>query len=233
MQIYCKSTKIELKNNCAEPLTMQKKPDDHELAAVILSGGLSTRMGRDKAMLHPYGEQKPNLLSRTHAILNHNFNKIWISCAKGKSRKGYTCIFDQFHEIGPVAGIYAGLKKAQEENCKGILVLPCDLPLIDERVIQILLKARAEHINTVKGPHNLMTTFIQEKTRNIEPLIAIYEVQALERFAKAIEDGICAPRLIIPEQSRTYITYQSSLSNYLYNLNTAEEFKQFQKKYAK
>ncbi len=213
---------------------MQKTLDNTPLcvAATLLSGGLSTRMGKDKATLHPYGEAKPNLLARTHAILGNHFSTIWVSCAKGKARHGYDCIFDEYHEIGPISGIYAGLRAAKHAGLEAILVLPCDLPLMSDSIIQILLKTRHEHRAATQGPYNLMTTFLHEKTGNIEALIAIYEVEALELFASGIAGGLRAPRMIIPDNLRTYIPYPDDLAQFFFNLNTAEELKQFQEKYA-
>ena len=39
------------------------------VAGVVLAGGLSTRLGYDKALLRVYGADKPDLLARTHALL--------------------------------------------------------------------------------------------------------------------------------------------------------------------
>ncbi len=201
----------------------------HNVGAVLLTGGLSSRMGKDKASLHPYGECKPNLLNRTHGILSNYFNQIWVSCAKGKAREGYNCIFDTYKEIGPIAGIYAGLNMAKEAGLEAILVLPCDLPLLDGQIIELLLKARTNHMEA--SGCNLMTTFLHEQTGNIEALVSIYEVNALPLFAKAITEGIGAPRLVVLEDKRTTIPFTPEVAQALYNLNTAKEYEEFTKKY--
>ncbi len=201
----------------------------NNLGAVLLTGGLSSRMGRDKASLHPYGRCKPNLLNRTHDILSNYFHHIWVSCAQDKARQGYNCIFDDYKEIGPIAGIYAGLNAAKEKGLEAILVLPCDLPLMDGYIIELLLEARAAY--QTSNNSNLMTTFLHEQTRNIEALVSIYEVDALPLFAKAITDGIGAPRLVILEDKRTTIPFTPDIAQAFYNLNTPDEYAKFQKTY--
>ncbi len=204
----------------------EKSLKNSEIAAVILSGGLSTRMGKDKARLCPYGVAKPDLLARTHALLSIYFNKIWVSCAKDNIRDNYDYLIDAQHQIGPISGIYAGLYAAQKANFKAMLILPCDLPLIDESIIQHLLMA----YNTNKQA--LMTTFRHEDTQFIEALSAIYSVNALNYFEKAIKDNIRAPRLVIPENLRTHINCTKKMKERLFNLNTTREYEDFTKKYA-
>ncbi len=211
---------------------MPQKIMQKDIGAVLLSGGLSTRMGQDKAKLHPYGECKPNLLDRTHTILANHFEQIWVSCAQDKPRMGYSCLFDERAEIGPISGIYAGLNAASSIGLKAIMVLPCDLPLIDDHIIQMLLQARTAHRATSQKPYNLMTTFLHEASGNIEALISIYEIEALELFQRAINEGIRAPRLVILEDKRTYIPYTDNISNAFYNLNTAEQFALFKKQHS-
>ncbi len=202
------------------------------IGAVLLAGGLSTRMGQDKANLHPYGAHSPNLLARTYEILNHHFSNVWVSCAKEKPREGYNCIFDEFDEIGPISGIYTGLNAAKQAGLEAILVLPCDLPLMYDKIIKMLIHARNTHKAQVKTNHNLMTTFLHEQNQNIEALVSIYEVETLSLFQHAIAQGIRAPRLVIHHNVRTYIPYTSDISEAFYNLNTCAEYHSFKKKYA-
>ncbi len=204
-----------------------------DIAAVILSGGLSTRMGRDKAILQPYGDCEPDLLARTNLILTKYFTKIWVSCAQNKPRLGYDCLIDEFNCIGPISGIYAGLRAAHEAKIKAILVLACDLPLINDQLITNLITARHEHRSTKQDTYNLMTTFYHEESQNIEALASIYEVDALPLFKKAIEQGIRAPRLVILEHQRTLISCTPNITQALFNLNTAAEYVEFKKNYQK
>ena len=83
------------------------------VAGVVLAGGMSSRMGRDKALLQVYGPGKPDLLARTCALLTDLLPQCWISCRSGLARAGYQCLFDEYPDRGPAAGVLAALKAAR------------------------------------------------------------------------------------------------------------------------
>ena len=85
------------------------------VAGVVLAGGLSTRMGHDKAHLRPHGPDKPDLLARTHALLADLLPLCWVSCRADAPRSGYECLFDAKPGQGPAAGILAALRAAQAQ----------------------------------------------------------------------------------------------------------------------
>ncbi|MDO6426412.1 molybdenum cofactor guanylyltransferase [Thalassotalea sp. 1_MG-2023] len=86
---------------------------------VVLAGGKSSRMGKDKALLSLNGER---LLDRAVSLLN-------------KAGVDQTIISGDIHgeqdkleRIGPLGGIYTALVKYQPY---ALLVMPVDLPFID------------------------------------------------------------------------------------------------------
>lgn len=93
---------------------------------VVLSGGLSSRMGTDKAMLE---RNNQNMLSFSQELLlNTNVNDVVIS---GKNHG----LADQFENMGPMAGIYTIINTYHP---KALLVLPVDLPLMTADALQQL-----------------------------------------------------------------------------------------------
>lgn len=105
---------------------------------VVLTGGLSSRMGEDKALLsrddhknktNNVTNSKNNMLSfSTEQLTKAGVDSVVIS---GKQHG----IADKFENLGPMGGIYTIIKKYQP---KSLLILPVDLPLIDYQSLQQL-----------------------------------------------------------------------------------------------
>src|SRR2546430_11120770 len=74
---------------------------------VILAGGLSRRMGRDKAAL-PAGEGTliEHLARRLAPVVDET---IIAGGSAGQTLPGVTAVDDRFPGLGPLAGIHAGL----------------------------------------------------------------------------------------------------------------------------
>ena len=108
--------------------------------AVLLAGGKSTRMGRDKAGVlidgHPLWQYQ---LATLRAIHPH---ELFIS---GKpdgpyAGAGVEILGDNFPGLGPLAGLEAALRRA---NCPLMLVLAIDLPAMTAEFLSELLRASA------------------------------------------------------------------------------------------
>lgn len=85
---------------------------------IVLAGGLSSRMGSDKAQLM---RQKQKMLDFSEQQLrNTGLDDVIISGDKYG-------VEDIYKNAGPLSGIYSVLKK---HTCTAVLVLPVDLPLI-------------------------------------------------------------------------------------------------------
>lgn len=95
---------------------------------LVLSGGQSSRMGRDKALLQLQGE---TLLARTIRL-----GKALGAAQVLVSRNQPGFIQDQYQHAGPMAGIAAALPAC---NCRWLLVLPVDMPLLTPQALAPLL----------------------------------------------------------------------------------------------
>lgn len=103
-----------------EPITEQSLP----ISAVLLCGGASKRMGRDKALMTWEGE---TLLDRALEVLRAIARDVMIapgSLARYQDR-GLPEVLDGEPGQGPSAGILAGLAKARYER---VLFAAVDLP---------------------------------------------------------------------------------------------------------
>ena len=104
-------------------------------AGIILAGGRSTRMGRDKALLQIDGE---TMLARTVRIVSEVMPEVLIvgrtTLPPGLS--GVTAVPDAYGETGPLGGIVTGLTRVTAEQ---VLVVSCDLPHLQADVLRLLV----------------------------------------------------------------------------------------------
>lgn len=110
-------------------------------AAVILAGGMSRRMGRDKAAL-PFGEE--TMLSRLIRIYRPYFDLTAVSV--NSAGRFDTCgaleVVDRHPGDGPMAGLEAAFL---DTGADLIFLTATDLPFGDPALAQYLIKARGDH----------------------------------------------------------------------------------------
>lgn len=108
--------------------------DRPPLLGVVLAGGRSSRMGRDKAELPWNGR---NLLDRQLAILREaGVDRALVS---GR-RPGYDAVADIEKEHGPLGGL-ASIATAIEADAD-LLIIPVDMPLLTPTLLSQLARAR-------------------------------------------------------------------------------------------
>jgi molybdopterin-guanine dinucleotide biosynthesis protein A len=155
------------------------------LYGLVLAGGRSTRMGRDKATL-TYGDSTPQL-ERAMSLLAPHVVRAYVSVRSDQGadplRARFTQIPDTIENLGPIAGLLAAQSHRPEAAW---LVLACDLPLLDEDTLASLLRARA--------PERDATAFRSSHDGLPEPLCAIYEPRSREAVAAYVAAGRQCPR---------------------------------------
>ncbi len=143
------------------------------LYGLLLTGGRSRRMQRDKLALE-YGGQPQ--LARAMALLEPLVERSFISVRADQrndpQRSAFPCITDVLPDIGPIGGIHAALCAHPEAAW---LVLAGDLPFLDTATLQQLIAARA--------PQRLATAFRSSHDGKPEPLCAIFEPASLSSIA--------------------------------------------------
>ncbi|KPW66291.1 Molybdenum cofactor guanylyltransferase [Pseudomonas ficuserectae] len=110
---------------------------------LLLAGGRGQRMGgRDKGLIEWQGKA---LIEHLHRLTRPLTDDLIISCNRNIER--YAHYADQLVQDddadfnGPLAGIRAALPLARH---KWLLVLPCDVPLVDEPLLQALREKAVE-----------------------------------------------------------------------------------------
>ncbi|MDA7745978.1 molybdenum cofactor guanylyltransferase [Psychromonas sp.] len=94
-----------------------------KIAGVVLAGGQSLRMGKDKAILTI---EHRTLLSRAVSLLK---NAGIDDCYVSGNYDDFNCILDQHSSLGPIAGIEACSAQLSIQF-DAIFIIPVDMPLL-------------------------------------------------------------------------------------------------------
>ncbi|MGH7565637.1 MAG: molybdenum cofactor guanylyltransferase [Gemmatimonadota bacterium] len=105
---------------------------------LVLAGGYSRRMGRDKASL-PWDDGVP-LLLRVIDRLAPIASGIWVAARAGQElpRGDYQRVDDEYPGDGPLAGLARGLAAIEDGS---VAVAACDYPLADPALFPVLRAA--------------------------------------------------------------------------------------------
>jgi molybdopterin-guanine dinucleotide biosynthesis protein A len=129
-------------------------------SAIILAGGKSIRIGRNKAFIRlSTGE---TILQNAINILRPIFPEIIIVTNRKEAYQKFNVLVveDLIKENGPLGGIFTGLcYSASKHN----FVVACDMPFIKPALIKLLLKE--------SGNYDVV---IPEVDGEVEPLFAVY-----------------------------------------------------------
>lgn len=179
-----------------------------QLVGVVLAGGKSSRLGRDKARILFEGQ---DLLSRTAGLLRSVTPEVWVM-GRDPADHGLHLPWrlDDIPGKGPVGGIITALR-VLDRPC---LVLSCDLPFIERADLERLLQARAACAQAV-----LMTTYGQIETEYIESLVAIYEPEVLPVLEDAVARGEHKLSRIVPRERRCHVPYSQEQALPFFNIN--------------
>jgi molybdopterin-guanine dinucleotide biosynthesis protein A len=184
------------------------------LYGLVLAGGRSRRMQRDKAGLEYDGRTQ---LARAVDLLLPLVAQCFVSVRDDQrddpQRTTYATIVDRIPELGPIGGIHA----AQQQHPQAAwLVLACDLPFLDAATLQQLIAARA--------PQRLATAFRSRYDGKPEPLCAIYEPASAPAMAAWIAAGNRCPRKFLAQADVELL--ELAVAAALDNINTPEEYQQ-------
>ncbi|MBP7370551.1 MAG: molybdenum cofactor guanylyltransferase [Arenimonas sp.] len=102
------------------------------ILGVVLAGGLSRRMGTDKALLPFQGR----------TLLQHQLDLLKPICARvlvSGNYDGFDCVPDTISRCGPLGGMYS---IAEQFQSAALLVIPVDMPQLTTLHLQALIQTR-------------------------------------------------------------------------------------------
>ncbi len=145
--------------------------NDRQWTGVVLAGGQSSRMGRDKALVELDGV---SFLDRAIELLRPHAKEVLVIGDPGKYAPAHaTVVPDELPGKGPLGGLVTALKSARYVR---LLVLACDLPNINDRLLIHLKKELVGDVDAVVPRHDGL----------IEPLAGAYHRHCIELFERNI-----------------------------------------------
>lgn len=139
--------------------------------AVIMAGGKSSRMKRDKSLL-PFG-QASTLTEFQYRRLSKIFSKVYVSAKSNKFDFKVTIIEDRYEDSSPLVALISIFETVEVDE---VFVLSVDSPFVSEEIIaQLYAKAKGE-----------ADILIAESVNGLEPLCAIYRRSFLESAYDAL-----------------------------------------------
>ncbi len=186
------------------------------LNGLILSGGRSSRMGKDKSLINYHGKPQRDYLID---LLKPFCDQVFISSSKN-SKPPQTVIPDHFDLDSPLNGI---LSAFHFDPFTAWLTVPVDMPNINSKAVEYLIKHRNEH--------KTATCFFDSEGKNPEPLFTIWEAKAKPLLFDFYNNGETSPRKFLLENDVCVL--KAPTASMLLNVNTDEELKAFLKQSGK
>lgn len=189
------------------------------VTGIVLAGGASRRMGRNKALL-PMGGV--SLIERTVRALGKVSRRVIISTNEPESFRflGVECVPDFYAGKGPMAGLHAALRAS---NSTWNVVAACDMPYIHEQFLHGLL-----NLVNVQGTAEAVIPVVQGR---IHPLLAVYRrevVTSLERKLQAEQlrmvEWVQELQAVYVNEERLEAVTSLDPQKVLFNMNTPDDY---------
>jgi len=179
-----------------------------KFSGIILGGGSSRRMGRDKTQLQLQGK----------TLLEWQVNKLRAAGASeillcGVARcdiPKVRCVPDILPRRGPLGGIYTGLLSAEYPDA---LILSADVPLLP-----------VETLHTLLDLHEADATLLRHG-RQTEPLIGVYRCALAPMIQPLIREHSASVWALLDQCDWETVEYKEEEA-LLCNCNTPEDFEE-------
>ncbi len=172
---------------------------------LILIGGKSSRMKKDKSLLDFHGKPQKEFAKE---LLEKQGLETYFSVANNSENP--IEIPDTFLNLGSFGGICSAFQK---DPNSAWFVLATDLPFVNNELIKLLLNRR--------NPSKVATAIKGKNKEFVEPLITIYEPKAYPILLQYLGQGYSCPRKMLINNDVEIVEVDDDL---IRNINTPEEF---------
>lgn len=178
-----------------------------EVCGLILSGGQSSRMGEEKRLINYHKKTQEQYF---FDLLSNYFSSVYVSINQNQTTHlPYLQDFDL-----PLKSPLLGIISAFNHNPNvAWLVVACDMPFVDEKAIEYLLRHR--------NPEKFATAFENPEEYFPEPLLTIYEPKIFPAMQEALNQRKKSPMKIL--QNLDVELLQKFDTQWLVSINTVEE----------
>jgi molybdopterin-guanine dinucleotide biosynthesis protein MobB len=186
------------------------------VAGYILTGGKNRRMNGQKKLFLEYNGS--SFFKHIISALDM-FDKVYLSVDKTEpfEKLNMPMVVDIFSEIGPMGGVYSGLKECEED---ALFVVACDMPLIDRESVKIIYEEYMSHPDKIT---------IARSVERIHPLFGIYPKSALPVMEKLINEHEYRMSDLLSQAGHVEVMmYHNEMA--MENINTPEEYHKLEKK---
>ena len=186
---------------------------EHDITGVILVGGKSLRMGRDKAFLEVAGRP---VIDRLLTVFRKSFAQVVLVGNREGRFAGYGLpVVPDIYPGSALGGLYTGLHNAATDY---VFVASCDLPFPSAAVLRYLCSLR-----------NGFDAVVPATAQGYEPLFAVYAKSCLGPIRALLESGECCAYAYYPQVRVRYVPREELAhldrdGRAFVNVNTPEEF---------
>ncbi|MDZ7884871.1 MAG: molybdenum cofactor guanylyltransferase [Mycobacterium sp.] len=172
---------------------------DAGLAGIVLAGGASRRMGRDKATLVVRGQ---TLVERVVSTVGTRCAPVFVIAAPGQALPDLPAqvLRDEVRGVGPLLATARGLRAAADTGGTWAFVCAVDMPHLDAGIIDELIEAAASSVADVVLPwdgrdHHLAGLYRTALAARADELVA-----AGERSMRALVDAADTQRIVMEQR---------------------------------
>ena len=197
----------------AEAIGQWIKADYHshlpKVKGLVLAGGKSQRMGKNKATLAYHGVSQ---LEYAFQAMNSLGIETFVSCRRDVDDypEQFPRVYDTFDGLGPFGAILSAFR--QDPNAAW-LVTAIDQPLLSSKELNFLLSQR--------NASKMATCFHNPETGFPEPLITLWEPKSYQRLLSFLALGYSCPRKVLINSEIYEIHVEDT--TFMKNANTPEE----------
>lgn len=185
---------------------------DRPLYGLVLTGGKSERMKKDKALIEYKGKPHAQYI---YDLLKRYCDEVYLSSRENQWIETPLHSLPQIHDTipgkGPIIGILSALEKHPDANW---MVVACDLIHFNEKTIEELLAQYDSHKPAI--------AFKNAEKGFPEPLCTLYTPSMKRILEDALEQDITCPVKVLKTLDVKLIEQKDGIN--LANINTPDEF---------